>query len=257
MISGLEENGMIEADEVEIRLDCVDSRRQALMEVVRATLETSGVDVASVDATHIGYGSPTIAYMLRGDTARITVHSDHRPEHLAEIAERQSSRIGDHVRARGAEAMIDRADALLAVKSWGKRQLLMAARPYALPLEIHGAQGRQADHVVVPILETRMAGGVVTRTGGRAAVRVATDTQAWATRTLTVQNRHQLPHQIVAGMVGRPLDDVVGGSIMSGMGLRIAKAWCASNRLGMTFAGDLVTMTQAARMQTTELARAA
>jgi len=248
---------MIKTDEVEIRLDCRDSRRQALMDIVKATLETSGVDVASVDARQIGYGAPTIAYVLRGDAATITIHSDHRPEHLAEVAKRQASRIRDHVRARAAEAMIDRADALLATRRWGTRQLLMAARPYALPLEIHGAEGRQADHVVIPTLETKMPGGVITRTGGRAAVRVTTATQSWGTRTLTVENRHQLPQQIVAGMVGKPLDDVVGGSIMSGMGLRIAKAWCASNRLGMTFAGDLVTMTQAATLQTKELARAA
>lgn len=81
--------------------------------------------------------------------------------------------------------------------------------------------------------------------------------QQWSDGSLLIHRKINLPSSVVMALPGRPLDDVIEGTWLSGNGLIIKKAWNVSRSLGMTFEKQIINIHEALKMDIPSRLRAA
>lgn len=215
-----------------------------------------------IDRIEIGTvwtSDPWIEYVLKNDV-RLSIGSGHAPGQVAGLLIAHRDTILTHGGACREDPEIDAVDAMLAIRYAGAATLRRMAAPQAGQLKISVLPGDYAPSIRRPVAEVKFKDGRLLRTGRRVTTTVWTQEggrQSWDNRSLLVPMKDVLPQAVVIAMAGRPLDEIVAGTMLAGCGLTIRKAWAVGGRLGFSFAPRIISLHEALGLQPHTLPTAA
>lgn len=223
----------------------------------------AGIDVSEVQIHGYGnwmgkgdsHGYMRIAYRLKAGT-NIIIDASRQTARLQEVVAKHDDVISGNAARRLKPLQIDRNEAR-AIIACGGREALRRLGSSAMPeLNIRLTRGR-ADEVTQIPMRVTSSGWTLTATGGRIIAYIHSGKQLWTNGSLLVTQREQMPHALIAGLAGRRLDDVVGGTMLEGHGVVIRKAWHVGGKIGMTFGREVIDIPEALGMIADATRRAA